>query len=62
MLAWGTMQIISPEQDKYIERTPDGTPVEVALTRGLSHPNIVHALRHASFDSQVQSCFQGKII
>ncbi|KAA6422720.1 MAG: mixed lineage kinase, partial [Trebouxia sp. A1-2] len=26
--------------------------LEVALTRGLSHPNIVHALRHASFDSQ----------
>jgi len=47
------VQIISPQQDKYIKRTPDGTPMEVALTHGLRHPNIVHALRHASFSSQV---------
>ncbi|DBA84846.1 TPA: hypothetical protein ACH3X1_005872 [Trebouxia sp. C0004] len=46
------VKIISPEQDRYIKRTPDGTPMEVALTRGLSHPNIVRALRHASFNSQ----------
>ncbi len=50
------VQIISPVQDKYIKRTPDGTPMEVALTRGLSHPNIVRALRHASFNSQVHDC------
>ncbi len=47
------MQIIAPEQDKYIKRTPDGTPMEVALTRDLDHPNIVRTLRHASFQSQV---------
>ena len=47
------VQIIAPEQDKYIKRTPDGTPMEVALTKDLRHPNIVQALRHASFMSQV---------
>ena len=52
------VQIISSEQDKYIKRTPDGTPMEVALTRGLHHPNIVHALRHASFHSQVHLFFR----
>ena len=46
-------QIIAPAQDKYIKRTPDGTPMEVALTKDLRHPNIVHTLRHASFNSQV---------
>ena len=51
------VQIISSEQDRYIKRTPDGTLMEVALTRGLSHPNIVRALRHASFNSQVRDCF-----
>jgi len=47
------LQIIAPEQDKYIKRTPDGTPMEVALTQDLDHPNIVRTLRHASFQSQV---------
>lgn len=46
------VKIISPEQDKYIKRTPDGTPMEVALTKDLNHPNIVRTLRHASFTSQ----------
>ena len=46
-------QIIAPAQDKYIKRTPDGIPMEVALTADLRHPNIVRTLRHASFDSQV---------
>lgn len=48
-----TVQIIAPEQDKYIKRTPDGTPMEVALTQDLRHPNIVQTFRHASFTSQV---------
>ena len=47
------LQIIAPEQDKYIKRTPDGTPMEVALTQHLDHPNIVRTLRHASFQSHV---------
>jgi len=47
------LQIIAPEQDKYIKRTPDGTPMGVALTQDLDHPNIVRTLRHASFQSQV---------
>ena len=46
-------QIIAPAQDKFIKRTPDGIPMEVALTADLRHPNIVRTLRHASFDSQV---------
>lgn len=46
------VKIIAPEQDKYIKRTPDGTPMEVALTQDLDHPNIVRTLRHASFQSQ----------
>ena len=53
------LQIIAPEQDKYIKRTPDGTPMEVALTQGLDHPNIVRTLRHASFQGQVQSDSSG---
>ena len=50
-------QIIAPAQDKYIKRTPDGIPMEVALTADLRHPNIVRTLRHASFDSQVYPYF-----
>ena len=50
----GCVQIIAPEQDKYIKRTPDGTPMEVAITQHLDHPNIVRTLRHASFQSQVR--------
>lgn len=46
------MQIIAAAQDKHIKRTPDGTPMEVALTKDLRHPNIVHTLRYSSFDSQ----------
>ncbi|KAL3151455.1 hypothetical protein ABBQ38_012460 [Trebouxia sp. C0009 RCD-2024] len=46
------VKIIAPEQDKYIKRTPDGTPMEVAITQHLDHPNIVRTLRHASFQSQ----------
>ena len=46
------MQIIAAAQDKHIKRTPDGTPMEVALTKDLRHPNIVQTLRYASFDSQ----------
>ena len=47
------VQIIAPGQAKKMKYTPDGTPMEVALTQGLRHPNIVHTLRHASFPSQV---------
>ena len=50
------LQIIPSDRHSSIRRTSDGTPWEVALTLGLTHPNIITCLAAGTFQDTVSSC------